>query len=134
MKSAGGWVWVALGVLALGGCETQPVKEVQREVQVLWRGPGEPDLSAGIQHYENGNHAEAYRRFQASLAKGLHWKSDQVQAYKYLAFIDCASGRERACRDNFVRALTLDPDLELTPSEAGHPIWGPVFRSLKAGR
>ena len=132
MKRALGLTLITAGLLA--GCETQPVKDIKREVQTIWRGPGEPDLSAGLRHYENGRYAEAYRSLQASLAKGLHWKRDQVQAYKYLAFIDCASGRERSCRDNFVRALTLDPELELTPSEAGHPVWGPVFRSVKGSR
>jgi hypothetical protein len=24
--------------------------------------------------------------------------------------------------------------MELAPAEAGHPIWGPIFRSLKTGR
>jgi hypothetical protein len=24
--------------------------------------------------------------------------------------------------------------MELAPAEAGHPIWGPIFRSLKASR
>jgi len=28
----------------------------------------------------------------------------------------------------------VDPGLELAPAEAGHPVWGPIFRSLKAGR
>jgi hypothetical protein len=30
--------------------------------------------------------------------------------------------------------LDLNPALELEPAESGHPIWGPVFRSLKARR
>ena len=33
--------------------------------------------------------------------------------------------------DAFGRALQLDPAFTLTPAEAGHPLWGPVFRSLK---
>jgi hypothetical protein len=36
-----------------------------------------------------------------------------------------------ACREEFRKALTMDPSLELSPAEAGHPVWGPVFRSLK---
>ncbi|HEX2198913.1 MAG TPA: TssQ family T6SS-associated lipoprotein, partial [Burkholderiales bacterium] len=60
--------------------------------------------------------------------------SDRVNAHKHVAFIHCASDRERACRDEFRRALRVNPDLELAPAEAGHPIWGPIFRSVKAGR
>ena len=42
-----------------------------------------------------------------------------------------ASGQ---CRDEFRRALAVDPALELAPAEAGHPVWGPIFRSVKGGR
>lgn len=127
--------------LALAGCESQAVRgmqrdvaEMQRGVEALWRGAGEAELSTGLRLYENGQYPEAYRSLQAALGKGLHWDADKVQAYKHLAFIDCASGRERACRDNFSRALALEPGLELSAAEAGHPVWGPVFRSVKAGR
>jgi hypothetical protein len=57
--------------------------------------------------------------------------SDKVAAHKYLAFIHCAQAREASCRNEFRKALALDPDLELTPAESGHPMWGPVFKSLK---
>jgi hypothetical protein len=36
------------------------------------------------------------------------------------------------CYESFRKALALKPDFELTPAEAGHPVWGPVFRSAKA--
>jgi hypothetical protein len=38
------------------------------------------------------------------------------------------------CRDEFRAALDIDPSMQLEPAEAGHPVWGPVFRSVKAGR
>ena len=63
---------------------------------------------------------------------GLEDKRDQVIAHKYLAFIHCVSGREQQCRDEFKKALTIDPAFELTPAEAGHPVWGPIFRGEKA--
>ena len=34
--------------------------------------------------------------------------------------------------DAISRALELDPKFELSAAEAGHPIWGPIFRGLKA--
>ena len=30
------------------------------------------------------------------------------------------------------KVLALDNKFDLTPAEAGHPLWGPVFRNLKA--
>ena len=37
-------------------------------------------------------------------------------------------------RDQFQKALDADPKFELEPAEAGHPIWGPALRSVKAER
>jgi len=28
----------------------------------------------------------------------------------------------------------VDPPLDLAPAEAGHPVWGPIFRSLKSAK
>jgi hypothetical protein len=58
----------------------------------------------------------------------------RANAHKHLAFIHCSWNQERECRDEFRKALAVDPTLELAPAEAGHPVWGPIFRSLKAGR
>ena len=41
--------------------------------------------------------------------------------------------RSGPCREEFRKALAIDPGMELAPAEAGHPIWGPIFRSVKAG-
>ncbi len=121
----------AVAVL-LGGCETAPIKTIQQEIKGLFQqNQGEPDLAAGIRAYEDGNYNEAARRLQSALDQGLG-RPDRVRAHKYLAFIYCSSGRERQCRDEFRKALAIDPDLELAPAEVGNPIWGPIFRSEKA--
>lgn len=120
----------------LAGCETAPVKEIQKGISGLFQGggvKGEQTLQSGIRQYENGNYAEASRLLQASLDQGLG-QSDQVRAHKYLAFIHCISGRDGRCRDEFREALKIDPSFELAANEAGHPIWGPVFRSVKGRR
>ena len=88
-------------------------------------------LAAGVAQYEEGNYAQAQRLLQSSLAEGLPSRASQARAHKYLAFIDCTSGRKTQCRAEFAQALKIDPSFELEPSEAGHPLWGPVFRSLK---
>jgi len=87
---------------------------------------------AGLKQYEDGDLVAARASLQKALAEGLAYDADKVTAHKYLAFIDCASARERECRDQFAAALALDPRLELTRAEAGHPVWGPAFRSVKA--
>ena len=95
-------------------------------------GKGEPELEQAIRSYEEGAYRNAARQFQVALDLGLRTKIDQAKAHKYLAFINCVSGREKACRDEFRKALDADPGFELAPAEIGHPIWGPVFRSVKA--
>jgi hypothetical protein len=121
--------FVVLIALALAGCTSQPV----REIKSIFQSKGEPQLQSGIKLYEDGRYKDAMTSFQGALSAGLG-PNDQVVANKYLAFISCVSGRERQCRAYFSRALELNPSFELEPAEAGHPIWGPVFRSVKARR
>jgi tetratricopeptide (TPR) repeat protein len=141
-------------LLLLAGCSSEPIQDFKRSVEDLFRkdepaaepatsaarkeaapaprNDGEALLRAGISHYENGRYDESARNLRIALKRGLS-KADQVTAHKYLAFIQCAAGREAQCRDEFRRALRIDPDLELTAAEAGHPVWGPVFKSVKTG-
>lgn len=94
----------------------------------------EARLKSGIAQYEEGNYAEAQRLLQACLAEGLQSRSDQARAYKHLAFIYCVTERPAQCRQEFQNAFTADPKFSLTPAEAGHPSWGPVYRSVARGR
>src|SRR5262245_35011533 len=118
--------------MLLVGCESAPIKEIQQTFKGAFQGSkGDADLAAGLKSYENGNYAESSKQLQRALDQGLS-KSGQLQAHKHLAFIHCAAGRQAACRGEFRKALTLDPDFDLTPAEAGHPLWGPVFAKEKA--
>jgi Tfp pilus assembly protein PilF len=90
-------------------------------------------FSVGLKQYEAGEYAESAKNLQGAIGLGLPDKQ-RADAHKHLAFIHCSSNRERQCRDEFRKALAVDPGLELAPAEAGHPVWGPIFRSLKAGR
>jgi Tfp pilus assembly protein PilF len=118
----------------LAGCESAPVKQMQRDISSLIQPKkGDQDLATGLRQYDEGKYGESARSLQASLGEGLG-SEDQITAHKHLAFIHCVSARERQCRDEFRKALKIDPALELEPAEAGHPIWGPVFRSAKGRR
>ena len=127
--------FVLLAAVALAaGCETAPVKGIQQAFRGMFQSDkGEADLNAGLRSYENGNYNESARQLQSALDQGLS-KSGQLQAHKHLAFIHCAAGRQGPCRNEFRKALTIDPAFELTPAEAGHPLWGPVFAREKARR
>jgi predicted Zn-dependent protease len=107
-------------------------KEERAAVTPATPSKGAQEFGRAIQSYEEGEYRNAAKQFQAALDLGLDAKADQASAHKYLAFIVCVSGREKTCRDEFRKALDADPAFELAPAEIGHPIWGPVFRSVKA--
>jgi len=129
----------ALGLL-LAGCQTEPMKAFTSDAKSAWgeltgggSSKGQAAFNAGLKQYDDGDLQQSQKSLQAGLDQGLG-KGDQVTAHKYLAFIHCSLGRNGACRDEFRKAVALDPSMELAPAEAGHPVWGPIFRSVKAGR
>jgi Tfp pilus assembly protein PilF len=124
--------FLLIALIALGGvagCAQSPLKDLSR----MFERKGEPQLKIGIKNYEEGRLTDASRNFEGALNDGLG-DSDKVTAHKYLAFIHCVSKRERQCRGHFRSALDIDPNFELQPAESGHPMWGPVFRSVKGQR
>jgi Tfp pilus assembly protein PilF len=123
----------ATAMVLLAGCESEPVREIQRTFNDLFAYKGQAALARGLREYDDGHYAQSARSLQLALEQGLS-KADRVKAHKYLAFIYCADGRIGPCRDEFRAALDIDPSMQLAPAEAGHPVWGPVFRSVKAGR
>jgi len=126
---------LAAGLVALvsvAGCSSAPVRAIGAD-QIAPR-QAERNLSAGIRAYEEGQYSLAATRLQQALDGGLAFTVDQVTAYKYLAFVHCASGRVEQCRAEFQKAFSIDPAFELTKAEAGHPVWGPIYRSVKSER
>lgn len=91
----------------------------------------EQDLAKGVKNYEEGDYDAAIAMLQHALLDGLKNKTDQARAYKYLAFIHCTSGHEKKCSDAFKKAFEVDPNFDLQAAEAGHPVWGPIFRNIK---
>jgi Tfp pilus assembly protein PilF len=115
-----------LAALVLAGCQSKAVQEFP-----LTKWKAENMLDQGIRQYDDGNYKVAARTIQGALDAGLTTRS-QGRAHKYLAFMHCIAGQQSQCRDEFRKALEIDPRLELKPEEEGHPMWAPVFRSVKA--
>lgn len=114
----------------LAGCASQVSRDLGADRLVTRK--AERDLIAGLQDYDDGNYKSAAKRLQSALDEGLTFKSDQVRAYKHLAFMHCISNREKQCRDAFRAAFEIDPKFELSAAEVGHPLWGPVYQSTRA--
>ena len=118
---------IAALALGLAACDTAPVRTVQ---DFFAPSKGQAALAAGLKQYEDGAYAESAKNLGAALQQGLSDR-ERVNAHKHLAFIHCVSGRQGACREEFRKALAINPGMDLEPAEAGHPTWGPVFRSVK---
>ncbi len=118
-------ILILTGNLA-AGCATGSFRDF-----FLARTAGSSYLEEGIRNYEEGNYRTSARRLQYALEEGLT-RPGRVEAHKYLAFIACVSGQQLTCREEFSIALELDTSFELDAAEAGHPIWGPVYKSVKA--
>jgi hypothetical protein len=48
-----------------------------------------------------------------------------------MAFSYCVTSRQTLCRQQFEKALKIDPAFDLAPGEKGHPLWGAVFDRAK---
>jgi hypothetical protein len=150
----GGAIYV-LFIAMLAGCSTQQVQDfrsfLRQPVQsnappaleppaapackpaatALTLSPGQRALTIGVWMYEDGDYARSETYLMNALSQEIS-DADRIKAHKYLAFIRCADNRQVACRAEFREALAIDPKFQLDLSEEGHPLWGPVFRSLRA--
>jgi len=103
----------------------------------LFRTATEYALNMGIRSYYDGDYEVAVTTLQNLVDNRAATKPEKLIAYKYLAFAHCISPaeskvqREKMCRESFRGAFALNPKFKLTPAEAGHPVWGPIFSSVK---
>jgi len=151
---------VLLLSLALAACETAPPRPEDKPAPAVQKPapkptppapkpapppqPREPEpappplpksveeLRRGLQRYDDGDYKEAARSLQRALDAGLANPADQANARKHLAFMACVAKRTSVCRAEFRKAFEADPAFTLAPAEVGHPMWGPVFRSVQA--
>jgi Tfp pilus assembly protein PilF len=92
--------------------------------------PAERALLAGLKAYDDAQYEAAERQFREALSAGLASPKDRAEAHKRLAFIHCAAARLVECEAEFRRARAAEPAFGLDAAEAGHPVWGPVYRRL----
>jgi hypothetical protein len=125
-----------LASLLLAACATQPPAPPPPPppapvgLAELMERPAERALVEGIRLYDNGQYPAAEDALRRALAAGLASPRDQASAHKLIAFITCTSAREADCEAAFRAARAADPAFELGRAEAGHPMWGPVYRRV----
>ena len=87
-------------------------------------------LSEGIALYDKGDYNGAIKRLaQANVPAAP--KATQLSALKYTAFSYCLTSRQVLCRQQFEKALKLDPAFDLEAGEKGHPMWGKAWAKAK---
>jgi hypothetical protein len=126
---------LAIVVLAatalLAGCGTKGPAPAAGGLMDVAERPGEKALLAGIRAYDDALYPEAEKQFRQALGAGLRSPKDRAAAHKHLAFIACTSNRMGECESEFLAARQADPAFALSKSEAGHPLWGPVYKRLQ---
>ena len=120
---------IALAAALMAGC-VQPSQPPLGLLDVAAR-PAERALLAGLKAYDDAQYDSADRLFREALAAGLVSPRDRAEAHKRLAFIQCAAGRLGDCETEFKLARQADRSFALDKSEAGHPVWGPVYKKLQ---
>jgi hypothetical protein len=118
---------LALAMLSSCGTNKPNVSDSTGLAELMER-PAERALFEGIRAYDDGQYAPAEAALRKSLAGGLRSGRDQASANKLLAFITCSTERLRECENAFRAARAADPRFALNKQEAGHPLWGPVYR------
>ena len=118
---------IALAAGLMAGCVQAPPLGL---LDVSAR-PAERALLAGLKAYDDAQYDPADRLFREALAAGLVSPRDRAEAHKRLAFIQCAAGRVGDCESEFKLARQADRNFALDKSEAGHPVWGPVYKKLQ---
>jgi hypothetical protein len=95
------------------------------------RAAAQTDLDSLIALYNNGDYHGEIKHFGSSTEVLKPYKDLELQGLKYTAFSYCLIGRTSLCRQQFEKAVKLDPSFDLLPGEKGHPLWGPVFERVK---
>ena len=120
---------VACICVLLSACAVAPAGGLS---EVMQR-PAERALLAGLRAYDDALYVDAERELSKALATGLVSAKDRATAYKHLAFVYCTSERVKQCEDAFRAARAADAEFALSRAEAGHPLWGPVYKRIAAG-
>ena len=123
-----GWVLTLLTLAACASPSVSPPKPAAQGLAELMERPGERSLIEGIRAYDDAQYPQAEAALRKALAAGLASARDRASAHKLLAFITCTTDRLADCEAAFRAARASDPAFTLNRSEAGHPLWGPVYR------
>jgi hypothetical protein len=88
-------------------------------------------FAEGKDLYERGDYKNAIRKLSAARDASDDNAAIKQNSLKYLAFSYCVSNQKPLCKNQFTTLLKIAPAFQLSRGEAGHPLWGPVFKEVK---
>jgi hypothetical protein len=88
-------------------------------------------LSEGKDLYDKGDYKAAIRKLSAARDAVEDSSVTKQSILKFLAFSYCVTNQKPLCKQQFTSLLKLAPAFQLSRGEAGHPLWGPVFKDAK---
>ncbi|OZI63559.1 TssQ family T6SS-associated lipoprotein [Bordetella genomosp. 11] len=100
---------------SIAGCATTSPAQQQALAQVR-------------EQYLAGDYGGVIRTVATSETLAEAPDATRVEALKLQAYSYCLTQYTQLCQDGFVRILRIEPAFQLPSTEAGHPMWGPVFR------
>ncbi len=89
-------------------------------------------LAEGTELYDKGDYKGAIRKLLLARDSADETSSTKQDSLRLLAFSYCVTGQRPLCKTQFSSLLKIVPDYQLSRAEAGHPLWGPVFKEAKA--
>lgn len=126
------------GSALVAGCTTPFFKSGSPPAAAPQKSPepvtAQSALNEGIGLYDKGDYNGAVRRLAAANEIWTGNKAVQLQALKYMAFSYCVTARQTLCKQQFEKALKINPAFDLAPGEKGHPLWSPVFDQAKKAK
>jgi hypothetical protein len=131
-RSAWGAFIATAALLASGCAAINQSPATAPTIAELMQRPAERALVEGIRLYDDAQYTQAEVQLRKALAAGLADPRDRAGAHKLLAFITCTTERLADCAAQFSAARAADPQFQLSRSESGHPVWGPVYRRTLA--
>jgi len=108
-----------------------PVETQEQIAAKAARAAAQSEFDGIFALYTDGDYRGEIKRFSTAEESLKPYKDLELDALKYTAFSYCVLGRQVQCRQQFEKALKIDPSFDLKEGEKGHPLWGPVFKRVK---
>ncbi len=107
------------------------VKPSEPELQPARPKP-EQLLAEGSELYEKGDYKAAIRKLVTVRDSAEVTPLTKQSSLRLLAFSYCVTSQRALCKSQFSSLLAIAPEFQLSRGEAGHPLWGPVFKEAKS--